>query len=151
MRVAARHRNHLRGNRFGETIGELRAIGQKNLGHAADLCGFVRRIGGVVTRHKDVHVATGFCRRSHRVQRCRADRFTVMFGKHQSGHQITFASVFSFATSVAASGTLIPALRPAGSVTCSVFNLGVTSTPRSSGFRFSSGFFFAFMMLGSVT
>ena len=38
-----------------------------------------------------------------------------------------------------------------GSATFSVLRRGVTSTPRSAGFSVSSGFFFAFMMLGSVT
>ena len=107
--------------------------------------------GGVVTDYQNVQIATGLRRCRDRIQRCRPDSFPVMLRKHQRRHQITFASVFSFATKVAASGTLIPALRPGGSVTCSVFNLGVTSTPRSAGFKFSSVFFFAFMMLGSVT
>ena len=39
--------------------------------------------------------------------------------------------------------------RLGGSVTFSVFRRGATSTPRSAGSRVSSGFFFAFMMLGS--
>ena len=46
---------------------------------------------------------------------------------------------------------LTPALRLGGSVTFSVFRRNATSTPRSAGFNVSSGFFFAFMMFGSVT
>ena len=65
--------------------------------------------------------------------------------------QATFASFFSFATSVATSATLIPAVRFGGSLTLSVFSRAATSTPRSIGRTVSSGFFFAFMMLGSVT
>ena len=38
-----------------------------------------------------------------------------------------------------------------GSLTFKVLMRGVTSTPRSAGFSISSGFFFAFMMFGSVT
>ena len=44
-----------------------------------------------------------------------------------------------------------PAERFGGSATFSVFRRGVTSTPRSAGLNVSSVFFFAFMMLGSVT
>ena len=43
----------------------------------------------------------------------------------------------------------MPAERLGGSATFSVFRRGVGSTPRSSGYTVSSGFFFAFMMLGS--
>ena len=52
-------------------------------------------------------------------------------------------------TSSATEPTLIPAERFGGSTTFSVVSRGVTSTPRSSGFSVSTGFFFAFMMLGS--
>ena len=45
----------------------------------------------------------------------------------------------------------MPALRLAGSATCSVLMRGATSTPSVSGLTVSSGFFFAFMMFGSVT
>ena len=48
------------------------------------------------------------------------------------------------------SATLMPALRFGGSVTVTVARRGATSTPRSAGFTTSIGFFFAFMMLGSV-
>ncbi len=151
MAVAVGDRKHLSGHRLRQTIGELNSIGQQNFGHAADFRRLFGGIRSVMADHQNVHFATGLGRGGHRIQRGRADRLPVMFRKHQRRHQITFASVFSFATKAAASGTLIPALRPGGSVTCSVFNLGVTSTPRSSGFKFSSGFFFAFMMFGKVT
>ena len=52
--------------------------------------------------------------------------------------QITFASFFSLATSVATSGTLMPAPRLGGSLTFSVLRRGVTSTPRSAGLTTSS-------------
>ena len=45
--------------------------------------------------------------------------------------------------------TFAPPLRLGGSCTFSVTSRGVTSTPSASGFKVSSGFFFAFMMLGS--
>jgi hypothetical protein len=40
-------------------------------------------------------------------------------------------------------------LRAGGSVTLSTVSRGLTSTPRSPGDSTSSGFYFAFMMLGS--
>ena len=46
--------------------------------------------------------------------------------------------------------TFTPAFLEGGSSTLRIWSLGLTSTPRSSGFFFSIGFFFAFMMLGSV-
>ncbi len=85
-------------------------IGQQNFGHSADFCGFLGGIGGVVTDHQNVHFATGFRRRSDRIQRCRTDRLPVMLRKHQRRHQITFASVFSFATKVSRIGHLDPRL-----------------------------------------
>jgi len=57
----------------------------------------------------------------------------------------------SFATNSATSFTITPPLRLGGSSTFRVFKRGVTSTPSSSGRVTSSGFFFAFMMFGSVT
>ncbi len=63
---------------------------------------------------------------------------------------ITFASLRSFATSSFTSATLPPPWRFGGSATLSVARRGATSTPSASGFITSSGFFFAFMMLGSV-
>ena len=64
--------------------------------------------------------------------------------------QITFASVLSLATSSATSATFTPPWRAGGSVTFNVVCRGVTSTPNSSTVRASSGFFFAFMMLGRL-
>ena len=66
-------------------------------------------------------------------------------------NEITFASPRSFSISAFASATLMPALRFGGSSTFTVAIRGATSTPSASGFSISSGFFFAFMMFGSVT
>ena len=80
------------------------------------------------------------------------DGCVVVFSNNESGHdQITFATFLSLSTSVATSGTLMPAPRLAGSSTLRVFRRGATSTPRSSGLTMSSCFFLAFMMLGKVT
>ena len=63
---------------------------------------------------------------------------------------MTLASPRSLATSSFTSATLPPPLRLAGSVTLSVVSRGATSTPSVAGLVTSSGFFLAFMMLGSV-
>ena len=58
--------------------------------------------------------------------------------------------VLELATSSLTSATLTPAWRFGGSSTLSVLSRGAGSTPRRSGLTVSSGFFFAFMMFGSV-
>src|SRR5690606_33422265 len=83
------------------------------------------------------------------LRRYRIEGVVGMLCQDQGRHQITPASVFSFSTSSATLETLTPALRPGGSVVSSTFRRGATSTPRSAAFLTSSGFFFAFMMLGS--
>ena len=64
---------------------------------------------------------------------------------------MTLASFFSFSTSSSTLETFTPPWRAGGSVTFSTFRRGAGSTPRSAGENFYSGFFLAFMMLGSVT
>jgi hypothetical protein len=63
--------------------------------------------------------------------------------------QMTFASFFSLSTSSWTDATLTPAPRFGGSTTFSVFSRCAASTPRSAAVTVSSGFFFAYMMLGS--
>src|SRR6185295_11907694 len=105
-------------------------------------------------QHMDVAAGAGQAR-GHGVEGRRLERGVVVFGNNKYGHvvlpQITLASFFSFSTSVATSGTLMPAPRFGGSLTFSVFRRGFTSTPRSSGLTVSSCFFLAFMMFGKVT
>ncbi len=76
------------------------------------------------------------------------EALVVVLGEQQRGHQITPA-VLSLETSSAALATLTPAERPAGSAVFSTLSRGAMSTPSVSGVVSSSGFFFAFMMLGS--
>ena len=64
--------------------------------------------------------------------------------------QMTPASLRSLSTSSSTLLTSTPPLRTGGSTTCSTVSRGFTSTPVSSIFSVSMGFFFAFMMLGSV-
>ncbi|CAB3775205.1 hypothetical protein LMG29542_08587 [Paraburkholderia humisilvae] len=154
-------RQHRRLDVFREARGQLRRVGEQHLRDARDLRG---RVGGalrVVARDQHVDVAThefaNRVRSSHGVQRRGLQRRVVVFSNYQNRHFVslraysTLASFFSFSTSVFTSGTFTPALRAGGSLTFSVFRRGFTSTPRSSGLSVSSGFFFAFMMLGSVT
>ena len=148
---------HLRGDVLGEAVGELRRVGEQHLGDAGDLRG--GRGGdraGVRAGHQHVDVAAALACAAVMVfsvaplsdaLSCSAMTRVVM----SCLPQITLASFFSLSTSVATSGTFTPAPRLGGSTTFSVFRRGVTSTPRSSGLNVSSGFFFAFMMLGSVT
>eukprot|EP01022_Parablepharisma_sp_SALTPOND_P004193 TRINITY_DN118_c0_g1_i10.p1 TRINITY_DN118_c0_g1~~TRINITY_DN118_c0_g1_i10.p1 ORF type:complete len:1227 (-),score=392.65 TRINITY_DN118_c0_g1_i10:741-4421(-) len=140
------------GDVLGQTIGELRGIGQQHLGYARHLGSGVGGSLGIGASDQDVYVATGLCRSGDGVEGAALEAGVVVFGNNECGHdQITLASFFSLATSVATSGTFTPALRLAGSTTLSVFTRGLTSTPSSSGLTVSSGFFLAFMILGSVT
>ena len=129
----------------------MRSIGMQHLRHPADLRGGLGRFRGLVAGHQHVNVAADLLRRGNGVQRRLADRLVVVLGKDEACHQMTFASLRSFSTSVFASATLIPALRLAGSTTFSVCSRGAMSTPSASGLSVSRGFFFAFMMFGSVT
>ena len=152
MAVSRRDRQHLRGDVFRQLFGELRRIGQQHLRDALKLRRVLRRVGCVVAGNQHMHIAAASQRRGHRVAGCALEAAMFVFGNDERRHgQITFASFLSFATSVATSGTFTPALRLGGSLTLRVFRRGVTSTPSSSGLKLSSGFFLAFMMLGSVT
>ena len=136
--------------------GEARAVGVRcTLATPAICAAALRGFGGVGAGHQHVHVAAAArCAAVTVLRVAGLDGGVVVFGDDECGHvmsQITLASFFSLATSVATSGTLMPAPRLGGSLTFSVFRRGLTSTPRSSGLTMSSCFFLAFMMLGSVT
>src|SRR5207302_424019 len=134
-------------------VGQARAVRDDDLGDASDLRSGLAGFGSVGASHQHVDIAAlagNPC--SHGVEGRRLERGVVVFGNNKYGHdQITFASFFSLSTSVATSGTLMPAPRFAGSTTFRVFRRGLTSTPMSSGLTMSSCFFLAFMMLGKVT
>jgi hypothetical protein len=132
-------------------MGQGGAVGVDDFGHACDLDGSLGDGACVVASHQNMHLATagGGC---HGVEGGALDGCVVVFGNDECDHdQITFATFFSLSTSVATSGTLMPALRLAGSMTLRVLIRGATSTPRSSGLKVSSYFFLAVMMLGRVT
>src|SRR5260221_4851135 len=112
------------------------------------------RLGGfarIVARDQHMDIGAELLRGGHRVERRFLDHLVVVLREDQDGHQITFASLRSLSTRVFASATFAPALRFGGSVTLRTDSLGETSTERASGLGVSRGFFFAFMMFGSVT
>ena len=105
-----------------------------------------RRRGCAGTEHS--HIAEGF----HRADDLGcgvAVQFAIGdFAEYKNSHYKTPAS-FRFDTSSSTLPTMMPALRPCGSRVDTISNRGLTSTPRSAGVFSSSGFFLAFMMLGS--
>ncbi len=158
VRVVVGDGQRLLGHVLGQAVAEVGGVGQQDLGHAGDLGGGIGRGLGVGAGHQHVYVAAALGCGGHGVERGALDRLIVVFSNDECSHvispprsQITLASFFSFCTSVATSGTITPALRLGGSTTFRVDRRGLTSTPRSSGLTVSSGFFFAFMMFGSVT
>src|SRR6185437_4780547 len=123
-------------------------VGDQHLAHARDRGGFGGDAGAARPGHQYLHLAELRCRRDG-VQRCRLERFAVVFGEDQDRHQITRASFLSLSTSSATEPSFLPAWRFGGSATLSVVSRGLGSTPSASGVSCSMGFFFAFMMLGS--
>ena len=127
---------------------QLRGVGMQHLGHAFE---FGRRLGDrfrVGAGHQHVHGLPDRLGGAHGLGDRRRERFIVVLGDNKNVHESAPAS-FSLATSSAAFATLMPALRPGGSTVLITLSRGATSTPKSAGFLISSGFFFAFMMLGS--
>ncbi len=151
MAVAARQAPDQLGDVLGGLRLVLRRVAHPHPGHAGDLGRGLGRGAAAGTRHQHMDVAAQLAGRGHGVERGRLDRLVVVFSDNENGHvQITFATFLSLLTSWATSATRSPALRLGGSTTLSVARRGATSTPRSAGLTVSSGFFFAFMMLGSV-
>lgn len=119
----------------------------QNLAHPSN--GYRSQHHGGIARDQHMHIAQlGCC--GHGGQSRLPDLTAFVVEKNKSGHdQITFASLRSFSTSSATESSLMPALRSVGSATLTTVRRGVMSTPRSAACRVSSGFFLAFMMLGS--
>src|SRR5260221_11996308 len=136
---------------FRELVLVVRCVGREDFPDARDRGGGLCRHTAVRAGNKDDDVAADLRCRGDGIERRRFDRLVVVLGDDQHAHAITFASLRSFATSVLASCTLVPALRLAGSSTFSVARRGATCTPGASGFSLSSGLFFPFMILGSGT
>jgi hypothetical protein len=144
--------DHQRRQVFGRLIGVVRRIGDQHAAHPGHPRGCRCGRGASAAGHQQVDiVASDFRRRGDGVERRRLERVVVVFSNDENGHgQITFASVLSLITRSAASATLTPAVRFAGSATLRIFRRGATSTPRAAGVVVSSGLRLAFMMFGSV-
>ncbi|MNI15507.1 hypothetical protein D3C73_688070 [compost metagenome] len=151
MAVARSHRQHLGRHVLGQTISQLRRVGQQHLGHASGGSGLIGHGARVGAGDQHVHVASDLGGGGDGVQGCALQLGVIVFGNNQRRHQTTFASFLSLSTRAATSATLMPALRAGGSLTFSVFRRGAASTPSSSGVTVSNCFFLAFMMFGSVT
>jgi hypothetical protein len=105
---------------FGEGVFELRAVCVQHLCDAGDLGGGLGRFGSIRAGDQHVHVTAALRSGGHGVEgrRLRMDCCVVVFcvgivitRTSRVPLQITFASVFSFCTSVATSGTFTPAPR----------------------------------------
>jgi hypothetical protein len=129
----------------------MRRIRNKHLGDTGDLRRSLRCRSALMSGHQHMDFAAYRRRSGNRIQHCRLDARVVVFSNDQYRHQITFASFLSFSASSATDLTSLPAPRFGGSTTFRVLSRGATSTPSASGVTVSSGFFFAFMMFGSVT
>ena len=84
---------------------------------------------GALAGHEDVDVAAHLFRGGDRLRRRLVEVGVVVLRQDQDGHQITPASVLSFAISSSTEPTFTPALRVAGSTVFSTLSRGVTSTP----------------------
>src|SRR5260221_4595367 len=157
MPVVRGHRQHLRGDVFAEVLAKLRPIGKQHLRDAGNPGCRVGGTASVVANDQDMHLTAAhfgqFNRGGNGAQRRALEGAMIMLGYHKNvcecAHgQITFASLLSFETSAAPSGTITPALRLGGSVIFKIFSRGPTSTPTSAAFTISNGFFLSFVTLG---
>ena len=139
------------GDERRQRLGERRdAFGDEHLRDPVECRRGVRGRGEVRAREEDVNLAADGAGGRDGRRRGGSEGAVLVLGDDEDGHgQITFASVRSFWTRVATSGTSTPACRFAGSSTLKVTSRGAMSTPRSAGVMVASGFFFAFMMFGS--
>jgi hypothetical protein len=151
VRIAFRQLDDQRRDVLREEVAQVRRVCQQDLLHAGGLRRRLGRVAAIVAGDEDMHVGVDLLRRGERVERRLAHRPVVVLRENQDRHQSTFASLRSLSTSAFTSATLAPALRFEGSTTLRVSSRLETSTPSASGLMFSSVFFLAFMMFGSVT
>ena len=122
-------------------------IDQVHDAHAGDRGGGIGHRATGVAGDQQMHLAHR-SRGGDRRQRRLVQRDIVMLDPDQRLHAAT-PRARSATTSASTSPTRMPACRAGGSDTFSVRSRGDTSTPKSAGDLTTSGFFFAFMMLGS--
>ena len=148
MVVVTGHAGDQRRERFRKCMLVHRGIGHVHLGHPGQLGRCGRGLADVQADDQRMDLAE-LGGRGHRAARRLLDLAVLVVEQDERGHQITFASVLSFATSSATEPTLTPACRFGGSLTLMVLSRGAGSTPRSAGLMVSIGFLRAFMMFGS--
>ncbi len=129
-------------------MAEMGCVGVEHLGGAIELGGGLRDGLGVRAGNEHVHVLAQRLGGTHGLGDPGAQRLVVVVGQEQRRHESAPVSL-SLAISSAAFATFTPALRPGGSTVFRTLRRGAGSTPKSAGFLTSSGFFLAFMMLGS--
>ncbi|MNN28612.1 hypothetical protein D3C81_1421900 [compost metagenome] len=152
MRVRRRQCHDLGSHILSQGISEVRSIGQNDLLNPGNLAGSRSRGLSTVAGDKNMDLSANFGSCADRVIGCAFELAVVVLGNHKCRHsQITLASFFSLSSRVATSGTRTPGLRATGSSTRRVFRRGLGSTLSDAAVSTSSGFFFAFMMFGSVT
>ena len=127
--VGAGEARHEVGQRLGEAVAVGLALDVDHASNAVELRGSLGDAGAVLSRHEDVDVAAHRPGGGDRLRGGLVQARIVVLGQDQDGHQITPASVFSFAISSSTEPTFTPALRVAGSVVFSTLSRGVTSTP----------------------
>ena len=147
-------RSELRDQR-SKILGQPMFIGRiVRMQHFRDAGNFRRRLRRALrVQPGDQHMkfAAQLTGRRDRRQGRGLQRRVVMFGENKNGHaQITFASFFSLSTSSSTVFSITPARRFGGSAVFSTLKRGAISTPSEAASTTSSGFFFAFMIFGSV-
>ena len=137
-----------RGGRLGEAVVERAALGDVDLPDPVEPGAGLGGLRGPLADHQRgdgvAHLAGGRERPGRHV----VEHAVLLFGDQQNRHRITPVSR-SLPTSSPTEATLAPPWRAGGSTVFSTVRRGVTSTPKSSGVLASTGFFLAFMMLGS--
>ena len=131
--VAAGERDDQRRQRLGEVVARRAARRRAAPSRRRRAWRRRRRRPGALAGDQHMDVAAERLGGGQRLVGGVLERGVVVFGKQQRGHQSTPASFLSLATSSATMPTLMPALRPGGSVVLSTFRRGVISTPKSAG------------------
>src|SRR5690606_42057897 len=108
--VVAGDVEHLCSNVFGQPVLERSAVGQTDLADAGNLGSLIGHRLRPATCNQNVNIATDGSGRSYSAERRGLQLGIVVFSNNQIRHDhTTFASFLSLSTSVATSGTMMPA------------------------------------------
>ena len=132
---------------LGELVLEIVGVGVQHPGDAGQPGGLFRGGAAVLAGDENMDLGAELARGRQCLGGGVLQGRIVMVGNQQRHHR-TPASL-SFSTNSAADSSLTPAIRPGGSAVLITSRRGATSTPKSSGVFSSTGFFLAFMILGS--